>query len=64
MLYYVLIGFSYWLFNMYIRRLPEHNEGAIGWFLSPLWFLGWPFCILFHIVRVVLHVFEKDKDKL
>jgi len=48
---YLIIGFIYWFINMFVRCLPAKNDEQDGWFLSTLWFLGWPFCFLVLLVK-------------
>ena len=48
---YLAIGFIYWFINVYVRKLPAKNEEQDGWFLSPLWLLGWPICLLVLLVK-------------
>lgn len=42
---YFVVGFIYYLINIFVRKLHTKNEPGDGWFLVPLWIFGWPFCL-------------------
>lgn len=45
-LYYFLIGLTYYMFNIGVRKLHTKNEEGDGWFLVPFWLFGWPICFI------------------
>lgn len=49
-LYYILVGFVYWAYNLIIRKLHTKNESGEGWFLVPFWIFGWPLCFIMLII--------------
>ena len=45
-LYRVAIGFIYWCVNIFIRKMHKTNDPDDGWFLSTLWLMMWPICLI------------------
>lgn len=45
-LIYFLIGLTYYLFNIFVRKLHTKNEAGDGWFLVPFWLFFWPICFM------------------
>lgn len=46
MLIYILIGLTYYLINIFVRKLHKDNEDEDGWLLTILWIFGWPICFI------------------
>ena len=59
-LYYFLIGFIYWAYNLLIRKLHTKNEHGDGWFLVPFWVFGWPICFIVLLIQYI----TKKKNEL
>lgn len=60
---YITIGLIYWSINIFIRKLHTKNDPGDGWFLSPLWLLGWPICFASLIVLFLIDLKDRYKRR-
>lgn len=60
---YFIIGAIYWSYNTFVRKLYHYNENSdlLIW-LSIIWFIGWPFCLLYNVIDQLINLSNRFKS--